>query len=166
MRSDNDNNVNTHIITLAVSGTPSSGSLNVKNVSNTTVASISNAGALTCTSLTVNGRSSAYTMYRGGRVSWNGSAVVKDFVAASSQSDFTVTRNGVGNYTITFSSGAHPSGANYIVNLTGYTSVVMLRTIAPPTSTSFTIALYSNTSAWRWCFLFLCHVLNLRRLED
>ena len=55
MRSDNNNNVNTNVITLAVSGTPSSGSLNVKNVSNTTVASISNTGVSTCSSLSSGG---------------------------------------------------------------------------------------------------------------
>ena len=67
--------------------------------------------------------------------------MVKDFVASSSQSDFTISRSAVGTYTITYSSGAHPSGgANHVVNVTGYSCVAILRSTAPPTATTFTVA--------------------------
>ena len=107
-----------------------------------TVGSLNSTGALSCSSLTVNGRSSAYTMYCGGRVGWNGTSAVKDFVATSSQSDFTVSRSSQGNFTVTYSSGAHPSGGvNYVVNVTGYSCVAILRSTSPPTTTTFTVAL-------------------------
>jgi hypothetical protein len=100
-------------------------------------------------SLTVNCKSSAYTQYCAGRVCWNGSSAVKDFVASSSQSDFTINGSSVGTYTITYTSGAHPSGGvSYVVNVTGYSCIAILRSTAPPTATTFTVALYSNTSTW------------------
>ena len=124
-------------------------SISVNNTGTNVQGNLITSGSISCTSLTVNGRSSAYTQYCAGRVGWNGSSVVKDFVASSSQYDFTVSRSGVGTYTVTYSSGAHPSGSvNYVVSVTGYSCVAILRSTSPPTATTFTVALYLNTGSW------------------
>jgi len=50
-----------------------------------------------------------------------------------------------GTYTITFSS-AHPAGANYVIQLTSYYSVVSVRSSVAPSSTGFGVVTWAASS--------------------
>ena len=94
--------------------------------------------------MTSTGQISGKTVFCAGKVNTNGS---KAFTSASSLVDFTPSSAGTGLYAITFAS-AHPSGASYVIQITGLGCVAAIRTGVPITSTGFGIVCYSTSGSW------------------
>ena len=105
-------------------------------------AGLSVVGTLAITgNLTVSGSvSMPGYMWAAGFVSSTGTKIT-----STGQTSWSVSRSSLGLYTITWGT-AHPSGASYIVTVTGQGSLAMVRNVSPPTSTSFQVALYSNAT--------------------
>jgi hypothetical protein len=98
--------------------------------------------SITCPSINCSGKVSGYTSFCSGKINSDGT---KAFKSASSEVDFTSSLISTGTYTITFSS-AHPAGANYVIQLTSYYSVVSVRSTVAPSSTGFGVVTWAASS--------------------
>ena len=79
-------------------------------------------------------------MWAAGLVSSSGSKTT-----GTGQVSWSVTRSAQGIYIISWVT-AHPSGANYIVTVSGQAVTAMVRSTVLPTSTSFQVSTYSNAT--------------------
>ena len=70
----------------------------------------------------------------------------KAFTSSSGWQDFTTSISG-NTYTITFNS-THPSGSNYVIQVTGQGAVATVLNTNPPTGNNFRVVMYSASTTW------------------